>query len=422
MTHYLYDAAGNPAGIGDSTAWGNRLVKHNGYQYEFDADGNVTRRYTTGFDQRLFWNSINQLDSVTTNGTTTLRFYYDGLDRRILRDGLSVKTVYVYDGPQVFAELDGTYAVTAVYKYLPGLDKPASVSTATGVRYFVRDAMGNVTGVVRSGGVSLAEYEYSPFGEITVKRADVPNDVRFKSRILDSETGLYENRARFYDPKAKRFLSEDPTGVAGGLNPYLYGGNDPINMADPLGLCTYVVVTYEGDNIRNISHRYAPIGMTIYDDLLGGMYTCGCDHEWIPGQIDVPCPNDDEHYTVKTGPWAGVELGAVGRHVTEKTKVLGIFECITMGAGATIGGAILLSESKMASAVVETALERGATVPYHLPTDLDGPASFGKDLWRKVSKSPLTVGTGLALIGVVGWCHYNAASAQTGTTKLMVAP
>jgi RHS repeat-associated protein len=47
---------------------------------------------------------------------------------------------------------------------------------------------------------------------------------------------LYFYRARFYDPQARRFISEDPIGLDGGINLYAYVGNNPINREDPMGL------------------------------------------------------------------------------------------------------------------------------------------------------------------------------------------
>ncbi len=44
-------------------------------------------------------------------------------------------------------------------------------------------------------------------------------------------------RARFYDPQVGRFISEDPVGLVAGINPYVYVENDPIQWADPSGLC-----------------------------------------------------------------------------------------------------------------------------------------------------------------------------------------
>jgi len=54
---------------------------------------------------------------------------------------------------------------------------------------------------------------------------------------LDSATGLYFDNARYYDSSTGRFISQDPTGFAGGntnLNGYV--NNDPINLVDPSGL------------------------------------------------------------------------------------------------------------------------------------------------------------------------------------------
>jgi len=55
-----------------------------------------------------------------------------------------------------------------------------------------------------------------------------------RQKINDS---LYYYRARFYDPKAGRFISEDPIGLAGGdVNFYGYVLGNPVNFIDPLGL------------------------------------------------------------------------------------------------------------------------------------------------------------------------------------------
>ena len=55
-----------------------------------------------------------------------------------------------------------------------------------------------------------------------------------RGREADSETGLQYNRARYYDPKVGRWLSQDPLGFAAGDgNLYRYVGNAPTRSGDP---------------------------------------------------------------------------------------------------------------------------------------------------------------------------------------------
>ncbi|HAE8459297.1 TPA_asm: RHS repeat-associated core domain-containing protein, partial [Salmonella enterica subsp. enterica serovar Wien] len=49
------------------------------------------------------------------------------------------------------------------------------------------------------------------------------------------ETGLHYNLFRYYAPECGRFVSQDPIGLAGGINLYSYAPN-PIKWMDPLGL------------------------------------------------------------------------------------------------------------------------------------------------------------------------------------------
>ncbi|MDH2433502.1 RHS repeat-associated core domain-containing protein [Pokkaliibacter sp. MBI-7] len=61
------------------------------------------------------------------------------------------------------------------------------------------------------------------------------NPLRFQGQYFDDESGLHYNRHRYYDPHTGRYISQDPIGLLGGLNPYRYAPN-PVNWVDPLGL------------------------------------------------------------------------------------------------------------------------------------------------------------------------------------------
>ena len=234
---YTYDAVGNRTDSGAVIQPGNRMTQIAGYSYTFDADGNVITRVGGGVSQTLYWNSINQLDSVATSNNGMIRFYYDGFGRRTRKGIPNFAWNYHYSGMQLYADSKDDAGIVHVYKYYPGTDEVVSVTDWDKTYHFTKDASGNVTGAINEElGTASNSYKYTPFGQIESSTEGFSNAIRFKGRYQDGETGLYENRARYYDPVAGRFISQDPIGLAGGINPYAYGENDPMNMSDPFGL------------------------------------------------------------------------------------------------------------------------------------------------------------------------------------------
>ena len=104
---------------------------------------------------------------------------------------------------------------------------------ATGPLYFLQDHLGSTTGLTNSSGAVVAQISYDSFGNSTAG-ANLTR-YNYTGRELDSDTGLYYYRARWYDPKVGRFISEDPIGFGGGINQFAYVSNNPKNSKDPSG-------------------------------------------------------------------------------------------------------------------------------------------------------------------------------------------
>ena len=93
------------------------------------------------------------------------------------------------------------------------------------------------------------QYTYDPYGNVTVldtswgqignggaSNTTVGNTIFFAGESFDTSTGLYFDRARYYNPQLGRFISEDPIGYAGsGANLYAYCGDNPTDATDPFG-------------------------------------------------------------------------------------------------------------------------------------------------------------------------------------------
>jgi RHS repeat-associated protein len=102
--------------------------------------------------------------------------------------------------------------------------------------FYHDDGVGTITSLANTVG-SLAEtYTFDSFGKQTASSGSLTNPFQYTGREFDSETSLYYYRARYYDPGIGRFISEDPSGVEGGMNLFAYTDNNPLMWADPFGL------------------------------------------------------------------------------------------------------------------------------------------------------------------------------------------
>jgi RHS repeat-associated protein len=110
-----------------------------------------------------------------------------------------------------------------------------------GISYrVVSDHLGSSRRVVDENGTVVASFDYGPSG-VTIKQGGSQPDIllyRYTGQEFDSESGLYNYRARFYDAELGRFIDVDP--MMQGASPYAYVLDDPINQSDPTGEFAWV--------------------------------------------------------------------------------------------------------------------------------------------------------------------------------------
>jgi RHS repeat-associated protein len=236
---YTYDDVGNRETALGLPDWSynelNQLLSQNGTTYEYDANGNLVKKVEGGTTWTYSWDALNQLTQAFKSGIRVSRFVYDALGRRVLKGDGSVQTRYVYDGEDILRE-ERSGGNVWLYIHGPGIDEAlAREDQASGAeRFFHADALGSRVKTTNASGTVTASLDYDAFGQILSGAA---TGYSYTGREYDVETGLYYYRARYYDPRIGRFLSEDPIGFDGGINFYAYVSNNPINLIDPLGLC-----------------------------------------------------------------------------------------------------------------------------------------------------------------------------------------
>jgi RHS repeat-associated protein len=93
-----------------------------------------------------------------------------------------------------------------------------------------------VVGLVNASNQEVARYRYDPFGAVEYSSDPTLQPLGYHAAYRDAENLVYLTN-RWYDPELQRFVSEDPIGLAGGINRYTFVGNGPMDGRDPAGTC-----------------------------------------------------------------------------------------------------------------------------------------------------------------------------------------
>jgi RHS repeat-associated protein len=233
---YAFDAVGNRTSSPRSSTYThqpfNRLTATQTATYGHDSNGNTTSKVDGLSSWSYTWDRENRLTNASS-GSASVDYVYDALGRRVKRIDGSDTTEFTHDGEDVVLD-DSTISGTTKYQNGPGIDNKLSVKTGTNTSYLLADHLGSTDALTDGTGAVTGSQTYDSFGNGT--NGAFPSRYQFTGREYDPTIGLQFSRARFYDPKLGRFISEDPIGFAGGdINVYGYVYNRPLALRDPTG-------------------------------------------------------------------------------------------------------------------------------------------------------------------------------------------
>ena len=294
----------------------NRFTTGQGYTY--DLNGNLI----ADAEGRQFTFNADNKQTLVMNGTVKVgEYFYDGDGKRIKKKTfhengvLKETTVFVYSGGKLIAE----YSTTP---------PPAQGKT----KYLTEDHLGTPRIITDATGQVIARRDFLPFGEEiystvgersaqSFKYGASEDDVKqkFTGYQKDNETQLDFAEARMYENRHARFTAVDPLLASGKsanpqtFNRFVYVGNNPINITDPLGLDWYYdgyrAYRWSSDN-KTFDNSEDKVSESWSKISLGenGFYV-------YPGCINSECSSTEDAVLLSSGQWKWVkdlENGEVG--------------------------------------------------------------------------------------------------------------
>jgi RHS repeat-associated protein len=285
---YEYDAIGNITSKSDvgtySYTYGNKphAVRQAGnISLDYDENGNMRQRVSPEKTLDITYNYDNQPELIKKNGLNFIGLTYDSNGQRVRKYNYQSGQTALYFG-QLYELRDGI----GIIHVFAGNQRIASIRSGQTQSYH-GNHLGSASIIADQNGERKEFLDYYPFG--TYERTDYdtnfPNaNYTYTDQEEDQEIGLYNYKARLYDPLLGRFITPDSIvpdpGDPQALNRYSYVLNNPMVYVDPnghdFGISAIIVGTIIGGLVAGIQSNWNPQAMlvgAVIGGVSGGVYS-----------------------------------------------------------------------------------------------------------------------------------------------------
>jgi RHS repeat-associated protein len=255
---------------------------------------NSAGELTRDGDLEYIFDPRGQLAAVRRNGQLVEAYFYDDQGRlagTASGPTMAVAQVFAYDRLQMVAAFDSANRPLWEAVWGPALDQLVSwrdIAGGTGEYIPLVESRNSVIGSWHPPTSRLTQSaDYDPEGRLTLNDAASTQlciergsgqicthpggmPFGFTSAWRSRATGLIYMRNRWYSPTLGQFVSQEPLTASRDPNTYRFGGGDPINRFDPLGLDWKDFKSFTASWHEGVDRAASKVGSWVQDDASHG--------------------------------------------------------------------------------------------------------------------------------------------------------